>query len=330
MPVWVESLEPTKLFTGARVSIGGALRFTYGLYAGYPGPGTIWAGFQYSCFPPDGGLFGVLHEQDDYLYRGGVQFDLSKFQNMLRDGEYGFWLISARLEFWQQEPSDPNIPSKLGFDSSSTLIFTASGDWADEVHEVLDNYLIPTSGKDEDYINTIPPYAPPEGGGLSGLMGVDVYYTVWDWIRGAQSNYGLCFMGTDESMPGTEPPLSGPLIREGVNRTGVSQFGNFQLIITYATDAKPIFPGPKKMELPPQILPPRPRNPPSFTMTTGRLPESFQRRLNEPHPNLRVHDAETSKVTEVSQKTAGTHADPSRAPKKGSSLRAGKRKPPTR
>jgi len=192
----------------------------------------------------------------DYVFRGGTQFNFGGFQKYYGGGNY--MLLSAVLEFWQQEPHDECL-------AGSTVIFTASGDWA---HGILDNYLIPTTGRDEDYVDTIPPFAAPSGGGLTGLQRINVTPQVLNWVSGAKPNFGFCFMGTDESMP------------DDGNSVCVNQFGLFHLEINYLPfdgwEPEDIFP-PEH----PQISPRRPQTLPTFTVTGGKLPVSVQRRLGE-------------------------------------------------
>lgn len=255
----VRRLDPESLFASYRwrhVSHGSSLFCgvpTEGLGSshGLPPANVIWAGFDY--WRSDG---WYCWESMDYVFRGGVQFDLGGFQKYYGGGNY--MLLSAVLEFWRQEPHDE-------CDAGSTLIFTSNGDWP---HGTLDNYLIPTTAKDEDFVDSIPPFAPPPGGGLTGLQRINATSQVLSWASGDRPNFGFCFMGTDESMP------------DDRNSVCVNQFAMFKLEINYLPfdgwEPEDIFPPEHK-----RISPRRPQILPTFTTTSGKLPESVQNRLGE-------------------------------------------------
>jgi hypothetical protein len=191
----------------------------------------------------------------DYIYRGGVQFNLENWRKAFGRGY--FLLLTAALEFWHQEPHDECV-------AGSTQIFTASWDWAHA--GILDNGLIPTNAKDEDYVDTIPPFTPAPEGELTGMHNINVTPQVLKWI-GGEPNFGFCFMGTDESMP------------DDGNSVCVNQFGLFKLVMTYLPfegwDPDGIFP-------PDHLQVRRPRYVATSSTTVGVVPESLQRRLKEP------------------------------------------------
>jgi hypothetical protein len=223
---------------------------------GYPAGNVIWSGFDYVSWSY--GWFCSV--SIDYVFRGGVHFDLKLFQDAYGKGYY--MPLSALLVCWQQEPHDECA-------GGSTLIYTANGDWP---HGVLDGYLIPTSRKDEDYVDTIPPFTPAPDGALTGLVGANVTPQFERWVSGAEPNFGFCFMGTDEGMP------------DDGNSTCVNQFALFQLQVTYLSindwpESHPIFPGPHQVVPPRRPLAP---NLPVHTIDFGNLPQSLQQRLRQP------------------------------------------------
>jgi hypothetical protein len=196
----------------------------------------------------------------DYVFRGGVQFDVSNFQRFYGMGYY--LPLTAELQCWQAEPHDA---------CATTLIYSASGDWA---NGVLDDYLVPTTGSDDDYVDSVAPFSDTPEGGFDGLVRTNVTPQFLDWISGTKPNFGFCFMGMDESM------------KDDANALCINQFQAFRLQINYvAIDGwKPedLFPwdgGP--------ILRRGPRNRQTFTMSGGKLPASLERRLQERHPQKR-------------------------------------------
>jgi hypothetical protein len=228
---------------------------------GYPADNVVWAGFDNW---DDGGTF--CRESMDYVFRGGVQFNLDQKGDGVPDGfakEAGtgrYLLLRASLEFFHQEPHD----------SCETYVYLANGDWAGGA---LDDYLIPTTGSPPDYVDTIPPFVAPPEGGLSGGVSINVTDNVVSWLNRDRPNFGFCFMGADESMP------------EGSNDVCVNQFGAFKLELMYltlaeSTGAHRTLPAVKqRIQHPSQEV--------VLTTVSGRLPESYLERLRRPAPHNR-------------------------------------------
>jgi hypothetical protein len=229
-----------------------------GLDPGVPAGAAMWAGFDYF---EDGGTFSG--ELKDYVFRGGVQFNLDQPGPGLPEGfakaagRERYMLLNAALTFFRQEPHD----------NCETYVYVANGDWAGGV---LDHYLIPTTGLPADYVDTIPPFV-GEGGSWPAdpLIVTD---RVQSWLNGA-SNYGFCFMGPDETMP-----------EDTRSRRCVNQFGAFKLELRYLTfsdgaGADHITPVKPRIQHPSQRV--------AHTTVVGRLPESFSERLRRPVPHNR-------------------------------------------
>ncbi|GAC1342409.1 MAG: hypothetical protein NVS2B1_11990 [Bradyrhizobium sp.] len=269
MALHVARLDPQHVFTAWKSTYKTWDRWFCGLRTGglapshgYPADNVVWAGFDNF---DDGGTF--CRESIDYVFRGGVQFDLDQAGEGVPDGfakEAGtgrYMLLNASLEFFQQEPHD----------NCETYVYRANGDW---VGGVLDDYLIPASGSPADYIDTVPPFVAPPEGGLAGGINLNVTDTVLSWLDRDTPNYGFCFLGPDESMP------------EDRNDACVNQFGIFKLALMYLTlhdsaAAHHTSSAPMK----PRIPHPSQR---VFRKTVGgRLPETFLERLRRPAPHYR-------------------------------------------
>jgi hypothetical protein len=260
MPLYIDRLDPSALFPTWRLHYTICGFSTRGLYPGDPAPGALWAGFSYEA--EKGCVFCCEHY--NYLFRGGVAFDLTKFTPPTSD----YLLVDATLECWRQSPDDSGLVD----------VYVSNGDW---IHGVLDDHLIPVSGLDGDYVDTIPPdpSAPPEGFG-TGVRAINVTPQVVYWINGGMPNYGFCFKSPSEGDPDDQ------------NGSSLVQFADFKLELRYLAFGDIQNPAPPKRPFRPA---PQPRRPPpglrrGRIMTAGSVHPTMAQRLSRPKQLQRSSD----------------------------------------
>ena len=256
MPIEIKRIDPKFVFASGR-----SLHRTWcylppcefrpsglGPPEGFPSDSiAVWTGFS-NVF--DGGW--REGESLDWLFRGGVQFDLDWFQMWF--GKDRYLLLTAVLEFWQQPPHD----------ACESYVHFADGDWA---HGSLDNYLIPIAGSPAHYIDMIPPFTAPTDGSLAGQVRINVTPEVTQWLTGERLNRGFCFTGSDESMA------------EDSNDSCINQFRLFKLELTYLT-----FPAAHAASASIKPRVPHTSERRVQSMIGGRVPDAVQERLRRPVP----------------------------------------------